>query len=288
MNELLDTPLVSVVMPVFNCGKTVAAAIRSILIQTYENWELIVIDDGSKDKSNDVIKDFSDARIRVIACEKNKGIAARLNQAVGLSRGRYVARMDADDVSFPRRLELQVQYLLQHPDVDLLGTAILVNSGEDCPQGTLPVREDHETICCRPWKGFYLPHPTWMGSKQWFLEHQYQFAASGAEDQDILFRSYRTSRFACLPDVLLSYRENRNMTKMLRARYAFFKALFPEAIRQKKFGIACMLAISQSAKVGGDVLNLKFGFRIFRNQLIIADPDLLALWRKVSKVVNER
>src|SRR5437867_2278373 len=102
--------LVSIAMPVRNCEETVAAAIRSILNQTFRVWELIIIDDGSSDGTFDEVHRFRDKCM--VACHdgKTRGLVARLNEAIALASGRYFARMDGDDVSYPRRLELQLEY----------------------------------------------------------------------------------------------------------------------------------------------------------------------------------
>ena len=121
-----DCPLVSIGLPTFNCEKTLAIAIRSILNQTYGNWELLLMEDGSSDRTLEVARSFSDPRISVFTDHSHKGRVPRLNQAVAMSRGEYFARMDADDVAYPERLERQAEYLAWHPDIDLLGCGILV------------------------------------------------------------------------------------------------------------------------------------------------------------------
>ncbi len=95
------SPLVSIGMPVFNCEKTLRATVASILNQDYGNWELIIIDDGSSDMTLDTARSFTDPRIRVVPGAGNLCLPARLNEAVGLSRGKYFARMDGDDISYP-------------------------------------------------------------------------------------------------------------------------------------------------------------------------------------------
>ena len=106
-----ETPLVSVAMPVFNGAQTIEPAIRSVLYQTYENWELILVEDGSTDETLARSRQFTDSRIRIISDGTNQGHGARLNQAIELSRGKYIARMDQDDLCFPERFELQVDFL---------------------------------------------------------------------------------------------------------------------------------------------------------------------------------
>src|SRR5579884_4124620 len=118
--------LVSIVMPVFQCESTIAASVRSIVAQTYQNWELLIIGDGCTDRSLDVAADFRDSRIQIIAHKKNVGLSARLNEGVALSRGEYIARMDGDDICYPTRLTAQINFLESHPEVDLLGSSIVL------------------------------------------------------------------------------------------------------------------------------------------------------------------
>src|SRR5205807_4384385 len=121
MNTSPRGPLVSVVMTVLNGANTVGAAIRSIQLQTLQDWELIVIDNGSSDQSGAIVKGFDDPRIRLIREENTAWVAVRLNQAISASRGQFIARMDGDDICFPQRLALQVARLQEDPQVDLLG-----------------------------------------------------------------------------------------------------------------------------------------------------------------------
>src|SRR3984885_12372931 len=108
-------PVVSVIMSMRDSASTVGEAVRSVLMQTLRNWEMIVIDDGSSDHSGDIVEGFHDGRIRLIRESHSAGLAARLNQAVALSAGEFIARMDADDICFPERLVRQVARLREEP-----------------------------------------------------------------------------------------------------------------------------------------------------------------------------
>lgn len=281
-------PLVSIALPLFNSQHTIAACIDSILLQTYENWELIILDDGSVDASADVSKTFVDPRIRLISDKTNRGISARLNQAIDLAKGEYFARMDSDDIAFPERLKKQVAFMRAHPEIDLLGTGVLCYRGDGTLLGRLPVRQVHEEITARPWMGFYLPHPTWMGRIQWFRRHRYRSYADKAEDQHLLFRTFRTSRFACLPDILLGYREEpRRIKKMLLARYVFFKVLWQEAVANRDYAIAAKLAGIFPVKVAGDIINILMGIERARNVLLPVDENLATAWSRLLKRIGE-
>jgi len=117
----LTDPLVSVVLPVYNCEQYLGEAIESILSQTFASFEFIIIDDGSKDRSAEVMKEFQDDRIRIVQ-QPNQGLAATLNRGIALARGQYIARQDQDDLSYPERLARQVAHMEAHPDCVLLGT----------------------------------------------------------------------------------------------------------------------------------------------------------------------
>ena len=114
-------PLVSVVLPVYNCETYVGGAIESVLEQTFSSFELIVINDGSTDQSAHIIDSFNDKRMRVLH-QANQGLAAALNRGISLAKGKYIARQDQDDLSLINRIALQVAYMEGHPDCVLLGS----------------------------------------------------------------------------------------------------------------------------------------------------------------------
>lgn len=111
-------------MPAYNAEKYLREAIDSILAQTFTDFELIIINDGSTDFTKDIILSYTDQRIRYIENEQNSGICVTLNKGLDAARGRYIARMDSDDISLPRRLEVQVQYMDSHPEIGVAGTDI--------------------------------------------------------------------------------------------------------------------------------------------------------------------
>lgn len=133
----MPAPLVTVALPVRNAATTIKIAVASILKQTFGDWELIVVDDGSTDQTLEIVSKMHDARLRLVhEPPGHLGLAARLNQCIELARGAYFARMDGDDISYPRRLERQIRYLEQNPDIDLLGTgAVVFRGGGNCSAG---------------------------------------------------------------------------------------------------------------------------------------------------------
>jgi glycosyltransferase EpsE len=118
---------VSVIMGAYNCQDTVESAVRSILDQTYSNWELVVCDDASTDETYDVLERLARSapnRIKVVRNDSNRRLSGALNRCLEVATGDFIARMDADDISHAQRLEKQVAYLAAHPLVDMVGTAM--------------------------------------------------------------------------------------------------------------------------------------------------------------------
>src|SRR5579872_5478743 len=203
MRTVGQGPLVSVIMSVRDGAATVGAAVRSVLMQTMPDWELIVIDDGSSDQSGAIIDGYADQRIRLFREPQSAGLAARLNQAVSLSRGEIIARMDADDICFPERLSRQVDRLREDTKLDLLGCgAVVFRSGGELV-GEMPIGLVHQDIVARPFVGFPFAHPTWCGHASWFRNNPYNSKLRCAEDQDLLLREFRHSRLASLEKILL-------------------------------------------------------------------------------------
>ncbi|HMS83238.1 MAG TPA: glycosyltransferase family A protein [Nitrospira sp.] len=225
----MPEPLVSVAMSVHDGASTVSAAIRSILWQTFPDWELILVNDASTDKTGSICRRFQDSRIRVIEETEQGGLAVRLNQAVSSARGKYIARMDADDIAYPERFTRQVDYLESHPIVDLVGHGAVLFKRKGEVVGLYPRAINHEDICRRPWWGFPLAHPTWMGKRSWFMNERYDERLTKGQDQELLLRTYRKSRFASLPECLLGYRiEHISVQKSARGRVAYCRRLLAD------------------------------------------------------------
>lgn len=256
----ISSPVVSVLLPVFNGSATLKAAMRSILGQTYSDFELLVIDDGSTDGSAEIAKSLGDERIIVIGNSERQGLAARLNEGIDFSRGRYIARMDADDLAFPKRFEEQVIFLEAHHDIDLIACRVVAFFDDPCGKtniiGLLPFEAKHEDICKNPWRGFPMPHPTWMGRADWFRRYHYAMPeVRRAEDQDLLLRSHASSRFACLGEVLQGYLQyNFDLKKTLTARRHFLVAQLRYFISVKQWKMAAFALSAGLLKSFVDVM----------------------------------
>lgn len=252
----MNTPLVSVLLPCRNGSATLGLALRSVLSQTFCDFELLFLDDGSTDDSVEIAHSFADERIRILSDGLGKGLPKRLNEGVALARGRYIARMDADDICFPARFERQVMYLDTHPEVDLLGCRAVVFRDPATVVGLLPFAADHARLCARPWRNIPLPHPSWMGRREWFETHPYRLPeVRRAEDQELLLRGSLDSRYACLEDVLLAYRQGTfQLKRTLVARHSLLAAQLDYFVSKNAWGNAFRALALSSVKVVVDGL----------------------------------
>lgn len=255
------SPVVSVIMSMRNGASTVGPAVRSVIMQSLQDWELIVIDDGSFDESSAIVERFHDGRIRLVREAHSAGLAARLNQAVALAKGEFIARMDADDICFPERLSRQVARLREEPRLDLIGCGAMVFTSVGELIGEMPAGLDHDEIIARPFIGLPLPHPTWCGRASWFRNNPYDAKLRYAEDQDLLLRSFRHSRFGSVAQVLLGYRQDRlSLKKLIPGRTTFAKAVWRQGIASGEVLSAMAGITSHAAKGAVDIASLALGF----------------------------
>lgn len=255
-NTVGAPPLVTVAMPVYNAGNHLHLAVASIVKQTFTDWELLVMDDGSSDGALDhLAEELADPRIKLLRDGRNMGIAVRLNQAVDLARGKYFARMDADDISFPERFARQVAALQGDSALDLVATRAITVDEFNHVSGSFPYALSHAAICARPWLGFHFPHPTWMGKTEWFRTHRYTVPAPYlCEDQELLLRSHRSSRFATVDEVLFAYRvkNSTDWRRFPKIRRTMTKYQLQYFLRLGQWHFAVMALLVLPAKVSLD------------------------------------
>ncbi len=207
---MVSTMHVSVGIPFLNPEQTLTDAIRSVFAQTFEDWELILVDDGSSDASLEIAHAVKDPRVRVLSDGVNRGLVCRLNQIAQLARGEYLARMDADDLMHPQRLELQVQHLDANPEVDLLGTAaytIDADSNLTGKRASGPPATSPETVLRRS----LFIHPTVTGRTRWFRANPYDGAFVRAEDYELWCRTCWHTNSAKLEELLFFYRDSNQL-----------------------------------------------------------------------------
>ena len=204
-----EVPKVSVLLAVRNGEKYLESAIRSVMDQTLRDLEIVVIDDCSDDDTPSILSRLAaeDPRLRVKRLAKNLRLPGALNHGLELVHGEYVARMDADDLCEPDRLERQVAFLQSHPEITLAGCSTHHIDGNGLIFKTSIRAQDSYAArwMCR----FIMPfrHPTFLFRRQEMTE-RYNEAFSVSEDYDILARLSSRKQIACMPDVLLRYREH--------------------------------------------------------------------------------
>jgi len=207
-----DTIALSVLMPVYNAERFLREAIDSILGQTYFNFEFLILNDGSTDSSSAIIDSYTDPRIKVVHAPKNQGLVRTLNKGIDQCSGRYIVRMDADDISAPDRLEKQYRFMEENPDIGVCGTSFWILN----PDGTHRLHEhpvSHKDIVFSFFsKGCVIGHPTVILRKSVLLESQlrYDTRFELAEDYALWSRLARVTKFANLAEPLLSYRLHEN------------------------------------------------------------------------------
>ncbi len=245
-------PKVTVLMPVYNGEEFLREAIASILGQTFTDFELLIIDDGSTDRSREIVAGFQDGRIRLVCNETNLGIAATLNRGLALAGGEFVARMDSDDRSHPSRLMKQVEFLDANPMVAACGTW-LKTFGKDLAVWRFPL--GHDEIKARMLFQNSFPHAPVMLRRDALPADQLQYRPGfpGAEDYDLWVRLMNRFRLANLPEVLYHYRQyDQQVTRERsdlkaasgnRIRRALLEE-FGVDMSEDEFQLHCMIALN--------------------------------------------
>ncbi len=195
-------------MPYRDAAGTIDAALRSMLAQTHRDLEVLAIDDGSVDDSRRRVEAIASAddRVRALGDGRRLGLPRRLNQGIDAASGTLIARMDADDAAHPDRLARQAAALAADDALDLVGSAVVVLSGDE-PTALRRFPAHHESIMRRASRGVPIAHPTFLGRTAWFRRHRYDERFERAQDQELLLRAAPTSRYANLERPLLGYRE---------------------------------------------------------------------------------
>lgn len=249
-------PEISVLLPVRDGARTLALAMVSVLEQSFGDFELLVLDDGSVDASPDIALGFGDPRVRLLRDGMKLGLATRLNLGIEAAAGRHIARMDADDVCFPERFARQVARLNAESGLDLVGCRALIFDDSGAATGLFPYYLDHEALCAHPWNGFYLVHPSWMGSASWFRRYRYATPAlARAQDQELLLRAYPESRFAVLDEILMGYRMGpTDLRNTLSQRRCLLQAQITRFAERRQWRNLLLALLATGLKLPRDLL----------------------------------
>jgi glycosyltransferase involved in cell wall biosynthesis len=254
-------PIVSVIMPAHNAELFLVPAINSILAQTFTNFELILVNDGSRDQTGKIARRFAaeDTRVRVISYRQNKGESAAANVGYQASRGKYIARMDADDIAHPERLAKQVAFLNKHSDYVVVGSQALIIDENDQVIG----HKLFPTTNAEIYKAYGILHPMLHPSIMVRRSALDQLPWSGrlwanqAEPNDdyfTLFYLLHCGKFANLPQKLMYYRMHENNKSMQQVKKKFINSLRIRihAVRHLGYPLTTQMvinAVAQSALV---------------------------------------
>ena len=204
----MTNPKVTVLMTVYNEEKYIRDAVDSVLNQTFPDFELLIVNDASKDSTMTILEEYNDPRIRLISNEKNLGCPKSSNKGLKSAKGKYIARLDGDDICFPNRLKIQYEFMEKHPDIDVLGTSTEV------------INEKGERIAV--WRNYFLPEVTYflLHFRNCLTHSSVMYKAQFARDiggynedikwgldYDFFYRASRSGKLYVIHPILVKYRE---------------------------------------------------------------------------------
>ena len=213
----MDSPKVSIIMSVYNGEEFLHDSVESILSQTFTDFEFIIIDDKSTDKTSDILKGYSfkDPRIKIITNEKNLGLTKSLNIGIKESSGEYIARMDADDISYPERLQKQFDFMENNLDYGVVGAWAKVIDNKGNIVDNFEYEETDKEIKTSLIKWNSIIHPLVLIRKDILSKvNGYDESFKYAQDYDLWLRLSKETKFVNLPEYLLYYRiSNKSITR---------------------------------------------------------------------------
>ena len=287
---------VSIGIPFFNPGNVFRESIQSILNQTYSDFELILLDDGSTDNSLEIAHSFKDKRIKVISDGGNKGLPYRLNQLVDISQGEYIARMDADDLSSSVRIELQTSLLENTPDVDIIATGLCSITDKNKIIGyRLPSIDKRMTpsVTDAIFGRSEIAHATILVRKSWYLRNRYNEKAKLMEDYQLWVDAAIKSdlNIAYIKKPLYFYREESsvNYRKAVKAYFNCYKIVFNQYFNylslHDKIRITLLTIIKITVVSAANLFNLSDKLLYMRNKGTEQDNTLIdKLEEEVKKI----
>lgn len=203
-------PQISVLMPVKNNERYVREAIKSILDQTFSDFELFIINDGSGDKTPEITGEFRDPRIQIINHQKSIGMALSLNEALARARAKFIVRMDGDDIALPERFARQIEYMEKNPDCVLCGSLAKIIDENGNETGTLEYPRSDRDLRRVFFRYNPVIHPSMMLRREILEKTGGYKNLWGGEDYDIVLRFAAYGKIANLPGYLLKYRLYKN------------------------------------------------------------------------------
>lgn len=241
------TPVVTVIMSCFNAERFLKPCIESLRSQSLENIEILIIDDGSTDRTREILNDFLkiDTRIKVFTNENNQGLTRNLNALIKKAKGKFIARMDADDVCQERRLEKQMEFLESNNDISVVGSNCLIFDENDIQKGERIMPETNEEIVKKLLFFNCLNHPTVMLRSQVLKENLYDETFRTSQDWELWLRlSLKNFKMYNIQEPLLKYRVESDYLRKRKASYRLnelsIKSKHKKNYPLYKWIIACM------------------------------------------------
>lgn len=209
-------PQISVILPVYNTEQYIKEAVESILNQTFTDFELLVLNDASTDKTLEILEQFNDPRLKIITNEQNLKVVKTLNKGLAIAQGKYIARMDADDIAHPQRFEKQVHFFNKHPNIDFVGTWVQTFGSES---NLMRAATEHEHIKVRLFFLNPIFHPAVMFKRESFEKYGFKYDEkyTNAEDYGMWVKAIDHIKFANIPEVLLKYRVHASNVSVIKA-----------------------------------------------------------------------
>lgn len=286
-------PPVTIGIPFFNAKATLLDSVRSVFAQTHQDWELILMDDGSTDGSLELALSIDDPRVRVYSDGRNKRLAARLNEVARLARHDFVARMDADDLMTRDRIERQLRTLVEHDEVDLVSAGLVSMSDELRASGVRVAPQGYEVTAAEVLAGrAWITHAAVLGRRPWFLRNPYDESLRVSQDTNLWIRACAKQdlRIKILSDYMYFYREDGNVTyRKIREAYRIhrrtLRAVDTGYRLSARARVYALSLAKSSAAFALHRLGLMGLLRARRNEAAI-DPELrMAIDREVAAIV---
>lgn len=287
--------MITIGIPFYNAEKYLSDAIKSVIAQSYPYWELILIDDGSKDDSLKIAQDFSakDNRIRVISDGLNKKLPTRLNQIIKEARYAYIARMDADDLIHTERLEKQITFLKNNPQYDLVSTSLLSIDNIDNIMGVRTYFPKIVTKKDALLGNSGIVHASILAKKEWYKRNLYNENNALAEDYELWLTAAIKDdlKVGFLPEYLYYYREEGNATKekMLRGYTTQIKIIkkYSKGILSSKqlFSLILRFRLKKTIVLLADKFNL-MQFILRNRSSIKVEYNLIEDYKKQYSIIK--
>jgi len=277
---------VSIGIPFYNPGEFFKQSIHTILNQTFTDFELILLDDGSSDHSLEIAKSFKDPRIKIISDGLNKGLPARLNQIIDIAQGEYIARMDADDLVSLQRIEKQVALLDSSPEIDIISTGLCsITNNNEVIGYRQPTVEKLRTLSVSDaiFGRSGIAHATILVRKTWYLRNRYNEKAKLKEDYQLwIDASVKNDlNVAFIKDPLYFYHEESSVSakKAIKAYYNGLVIIFSQYFQYLSFTNKLKLFCTTCAKIlfvaFANVFKFKEKLLFLRNKNTVQNPQLI-------------